>query len=55
MSTLTELEQLTLRDMIEVNREQVRRWQVELETLRAKDIATNHADILTADYSLSNG
>ena len=25
---LTELEQLTLRDLIEVNREQVRRWQV---------------------------
>lgn len=50
---LTELEQLTLRDMIEVNREQVRRWQARLETLRAKDVSVNHADILTADYSLA--
>ncbi len=50
---LTELEQLTLRDMIEVNREQVRRWQARLETLRAKALTANHADILTADYSLA--
>ncbi|MHB8971996.1 MAG: TolC family protein [Pirellulaceae bacterium] len=50
---LTELEQLTLRDLIEVNREQVRRWQTRLENLRSKDLAANHADILTANYSLA--
>ena len=50
---LFELEQLTLRDMIEVNREQSRRWQVRLQTLRGKDPKANHGDILTADYSLA--
>ncbi|MHB8867070.1 MAG: TolC family protein, partial [Pirellulaceae bacterium] len=50
---LAELEQLTLRDMIEVNREQARRWQVRLEGLRGKGVEINHADILTADYSLA--
>ena len=33
---LTEVEQLTLRDMIEMNREQARRWQARLQTLRAR-------------------
>ncbi len=51
---LTELEQLTLRDLIEVNREQSRRWQSRLETLLSKDVAANHADILTASYSLAD-
>jgi len=50
---LTELEQLTLRDMIEVNRAQAHRWQVRLRTLRAKDPEDNHGDILTADYSMA--
>ena len=51
---LTELEQLTLRDLIEVNREQSRRWQSRLESLLSKDVAANHADILTANYSLAD-
>jgi hypothetical protein len=50
---LTEVEQLTLLDMIEVNREQARRWQVRLQTLQGKNPEANHGDILTADYSLA--
>lgn len=50
---LTELEQLTVRDLIEVNREQARRWQVRLQSLRARDAQANHGDIVTADYTLA--
>jgi hypothetical protein len=50
---LTELEQLTLRDLIEVNREQAHRWLVRLQTLRTKNPEANHGDILTADYALA--
>ena len=50
---LFELDQLTLRDRVEVNQEQARRWLVRLELMRKKASAENHADILTADYSLA--
>lgn len=49
---LRELEQLTLRDRIEVNRERASRWLERLEKLRgAGDL--NHSGILAADYSLA--
>ncbi|MFW6170610.1 MAG: TolC family protein [Planctomycetota bacterium] len=49
---LQELQQLTLRDTIEVNRERAARWLGRLENLRgAEDI--NTAGILAADYSLT--
>ncbi len=50
---LTELEQLTLRDEIEVNREQAHRWQARLQSLRDKNTTADHGDILTADYALT--
>ena len=50
---LTELTKLTLRDRIEVNREQARRWEDRLLSLRDKAGEENHQDILTADYSLA--
>lgn len=50
---LGELELLTLRDSIEVNRAQADRWLTRLETLRAQATELNHGDILTADYSLT--
>ncbi len=50
---LNELDQLTLRDMVEVSREQASRWLSRLKSLRDAATEANHADILTADYSLA--
>lgn len=50
---LDEFEQLTRRDIIEVNREQAHRWVTRLQSIRGKDPAANHADLLTASYSLA--
>ncbi len=50
---LAELKQLTLRDMIEVSREQASRWFSRLQSLRRAATEETQADILTADYSLA--
>ncbi len=50
---LTELDQLTLRDMIEVSREQAARWESRLKALRKAASQASHSDMLTADYSLA--
>jgi hypothetical protein len=50
---LAEFEQLTRRDIVEVNREQADRWVVRVQSIRARDPAANHADLLTASYSLT--
>ncbi len=51
---LTELDQLTLRDSIEVERERARRWMLRLESFRQKAAPADHADILNADSSLAD-
>jgi hypothetical protein len=51
---LSELEQLTLRDRLEVNREQARRWQIRLLTLLDEPSEENHSDILSTNYSLAD-
>ena len=50
---LDELDRLTLRDMIEVNRQQASRWLFRLKSLRETPSEANQGDILTADYSLA--
>lgn len=50
---LSELEQLTLRDTLEVSRAQAIRWLDRVEELREEVEAETHADMLTADYSLT--
>lgn len=50
---LAEFEQLTRRDIVEVNREQAQRWVTRLQSIHGRDPASNHADLLTASYSLA--
>ncbi len=50
---LAELDQLTLRDMIEVSREQASRWFLRLNALYQAAEEENHADMLSADYALA--
>ncbi len=50
---LQELVQLTLRDTIEVNKAQAKRWLSRLEKMRGETTEATHGDLLTADYALT--